>query len=86
LTNVRGLYSENPKKNKKAKFISKISWKEFLKIAEGVRYEAGQHFVLDLVAAQEILKNKTDCYIVGNLKAVDSVLLGKRFDGTLISG
>ncbi len=98
LTNVRGLYDRDPKlKNARrsaypklrssgAKFISKISWKEFLKIARKISFEAGQHFVLDRVAAEEIAKDKTVTYIVGSLGAMDSVLKGKRFVGTLISG
>jgi predicted uridylate kinase len=87
LTNVRGLYNSNPKINKKAKFIENISWKDFLKIARKIKYKAGQHFVLDLVAAEEILKRKIVTYIVGSLKNVDLVLKDKkRFGGTLISG
>ena len=85
LTNVRGLYDRDPVK-KGAKFISKISWKDFLKVTEKVKYEAGQHFVLDLVAAEEIAKGKIVTYIVGDLGAVDGVLLGKKFVGTVISG
>ena len=93
LTNVRGLYDRDPKlKNARrsaypklrssgAKFISKISWKDFLKIARKISFEAGQHFVLDRIA-----KDKTVTYIVGSLGAMDSVLKGKRFVGTLISG
>lgn len=84
LTNVKGLYSSNPKTNKKAKFISKISWKDFLKIARKIKYKAGQHFVLDLVAAKEIERKKIVTYIVGSLKALDSVLKGKRVVGTVI--
>jgi uridylate kinase len=85
LTNVKGLYSSNPKTNKKAKFISKISWKDFLKIAEKIKYEAGQHFVLDLVAAKEIERKRIVTYIVGSLGSLDSVLSGKkRIVGTVI--
>ncbi|MCK4649686.1 hypothetical protein KAT36_00490 [Candidatus Pacearchaeota archaeon] len=86
LTNVRGLYSADPRKDKRAKFISKISWKDFLKVARKVKYEAGQHFVLDLVAAREIAKKRVVTYIVGSLKAMDGILKGKRFIGTMIEG
>lgn len=86
LTNVKGLYSSDPRKNKSAKFISKISWKDFLKIVKKIKYEAGQHFVLDKVAATEISKSKTTCYIVGSLSAMNSVIKEKRFVGTVISG
>jgi len=86
LTNVKGLYDKDPRK-KGAKFISKISWKDFLKVAKKVKYEAGQHFVLDIVAAEEILKRKVVTYIVGSLGAVDGVLKkNKKIVGTVISG
>lgn len=85
LTNVRGLYDKDPVK-KRAKFIGRISWKKFFGIAKKVKYVAGQHFVLDLVAAEEILKGRIDCYIVGSLGDVDLVLKDGKFKGTLISG
>lgn len=84
LTNVQGLYSADPMENKDAKFISKISWNDFAKLAKDVKYEAGQHFVLDQVAAKEIKKNKTLTYIVGSLTAIDKILNGKKFMGTVV--
>lgn len=86
LTNVKGLYDRDPKK-KGAKFIGKISWKDFLVIAGKIKYEAGQHFILDLVAAKEISRKRIVTYIVGSLGALDSVLKGKkRVAGTVIGG
>jgi len=86
LTNVRGLYTSNPKTNKKAKFISKITWKEFNKIAKRIKFKAGQHFVLDQSAAKIILKKKVPTYIVGRVKAIEDIIRGKRYSGTFISG
>ena len=87
LTNVKGLYSSDPFKNKRAKFIGRISWKDFLKITRKIKFEAGQHFVLDQVAAREIAENKTVTYIVGSLSAMDGVLSEKkRIVGTVIGG
>ncbi len=86
LTNVKGLYTADPKKNKKAKFISKISWSDFEKTARSVKFEAGQHFVLDQAAAKLIKKKKIPTYIVGSLKGLDSVLKGRKVLGTVISG
>jgi len=84
LTNVKGLYSDDPRKNKKAKFISKISWNDFEKVAGSVEFEAGQHFVLDQSAAKLIKKKKIVTYIVGSLESIDNILKGKRFIGTVI--
>lgn len=85
LTNVKGLYSSDPTKNKKAKFISKITWKDFIEIAKKVKYKAGQHFVLDQSAAKTIQDKKITTYLVGSLGAIDKILKNKKFTGTLIS-
>lgn len=87
LTNVNGLYTSNPKTNKNAKFINKITWNNFEKITRKIKFEAGQHFVLDQSAAKVILKKKIPTYIVGSLGAIDKILKGKKdFGGTLIAG
>jgi|SRR3989338_2815696 len=86
LTNIRGLYNENPKKDKKAKFISKITWKKFNLIASKIKYKAGQHFVLDQGASKIIMDNKVPTYIVGSLKDIDNILKGKKIRGTKIFG
>ena len=86
LTNVRGLYSLDPKKNKNAKFIGKISWKRLEEMTSKMKYHAGQHFVLDQAAAKIILKKKIVTYIVGSLEAIDNILKGKKFIGTVIEG
>lgn len=87
LTNVKGLYTANPQKNKNAKFIPKITWKKFEQITSKIKFEAGQHFVLDQSAAKTILKNKIPTYIVGSLQSIDKILNNKKdFGGTLING
>ncbi|MAH51698.1 hypothetical protein CMI37_38125 [Candidatus Pacearchaeota archaeon] len=87
LTNIRGLYTDNPKTNKKAKFIKKISWKKFYGMAAEIKFEAGQHFVLDQDAAGTIMKKKIPTYIVGSLDDVDKIISGGRvFKGTMICG
>ncbi|MEK6757732.1 MAG: UMP kinase [Nanoarchaeota archaeon] len=87
LTNVKGLYDKNPKKFKDAKFISKITWKNFDKIANKSKFEPGQHFVLDQSASKIILKNKIKTYIIGSdPKQLDNLLNNKKFVGTIIEG
>ena len=87
LTNVKGLYSADPRKDKKAKFIPKMSWKKFEEVIGKVKFEAGQHFVLDQAAAKIIKKEKIVTYIVGSLGAIDGILKGKKkIDGTLVMG
>ena len=87
LTNVKGLYTSNPKESKGAKFIEKITWKNFEEITRKIKFKAGQHFVLDQSAAKVILKERIPTYIVGSLNAIDKILEGKKdFGGTLIVG
>lgn len=87
LTNVNGLYDKNPKEYKNAKLIKEISWKEFDKMANKIKYEPGQHFVLDQTASKTIKENKITTYIIGNdVRQLDNLLNGKKFIGTKISG
>lgn len=87
MTNIKGLYTSNPKTNKKAKFIPKISWKDFEKRALKIKYKPGQHFILDQNAATLIRKHKIKTYIIGkNLSNLDSILNNKKFTGTTIEG
>ncbi|MBU0929995.1 MAG: UMP kinase [Nanoarchaeota archaeon] len=86
LTNVEGLYTKDPRKFKDAKFIPKISFKDFYKMADFV-YKPGQHFVLDQSAARIILKNKIKTVIMNGkkLKNFENFLNNKGFIGTIIN-
>ena len=84
LTNVKGLYTKNPKKHKNAKFIPEISHKEFLKIANQIEFNPGQHFVLDQKAAKIIKKHNIKTYILGDVKQLNNLLNSKHFIGTQI--
>jgi uridylate kinase len=85
LTNVNGLYNKNPSEYKDAKLIPEISWEEFDKMANKIKYEPGQHFVLDQTASKIIKKNKTPTYILGkDIRQLDNLLNGKKFIGTKI--
>ena len=86
ITNVRGLYTGNPKTNKNVKFIKKTSWKKFYERARKIKFKAGQHFVLDQSAAKIILVKKIPTYIIGSLVDLDRIIKNKNFSGTLISG
>ncbi len=87
LTNIKGLYNKNPLEHKDAKFIPKISWNDFDKIANKIKFKPGQHFVLDQTASKIILQNKIRTYILGqNAKQLDNLLKGKKFRGTIIEG
>lgn len=86
LTDVNGLYDKNPKKFKNTKLISNISWADFDKIVNKMKFTPGQHFVLDQTASKIIKNNKINTYILGkDMRQLDNLLNGKRFIGTKIS-
>src|SRR3989344_8379040 len=87
LTNVDGLYTSNPLKDKSARFIDKISWSDFQKRALSIKYKPGQHFVLDQKASKIIKRNKITTYIIGkDLKSLENLVHNKNFKGTIITG
>ena len=86
ITNIKGLYDKNPKEFKNARFIPRITWKDFDKMANAKSFKPGQHFVLDQTASKTIMKNKITTYILGNLKELDNLLSNKGFNGTIIRG
>lgn len=85
LTNVKGLYTKNPKTHTKAKFIKEITWNDFNQMAKKIKFRAGQHFVLDQSGAKTIKKKKVKTYIVGSLKDIRAIINNKKFSGTLIN-
>lgn len=85
LTNVKGLYTKDPKKFKTAKFIKSISHKDFNEIVQKIKYQAGQHFVLDQIASKIIKQHKIPTIILKGNSNLDKVLSNKNYQGTLIS-
>lgn len=86
LTNVPGLHDKNPLEHKDAKFIPDISWENFDRMAGRMKFEPGQHFVLDQTASKIIKENKITTYILGkDMKQLDNLLNGRKFKGTIIS-
>jgi uridylate kinase len=86
LTDVPGLHDKNPKEFKDAKFIPEISWEDFDKMVNKIKFKPGQHFVLDQKASGIIKKNKITTYILGkDMNQLDNLLNGKKFIGTKIS-
>lgn len=85
LTDVAGLHDKNPKEFKNAKFIPKISWKDFDKMVNKIKFKPGQHFVLDQSASKIIMKHKIITCILGkDMKQLDNLLQNKKFKGTII--
>jgi len=87
LTNVKGIFTKNPKIYKDAKFISEISWKDFDKMANKVGFKPGQHFVLDQTASKIIKKHKIVTYILGqDMEQLNNLLHDRKYLGSVIRG
>ncbi|MEA3414383.1 MAG: UMP kinase [Nanoarchaeota archaeon] len=86
VTNIKGLYDKNPKMFKNAKYIPKITWKKFNKLAQKIKFKPGQHFVLDQTASKIIMENKIKTLIIKDVKELDNFLKNKKFVGTVIEG
>jgi len=85
MTNVKGLYDKDPGKYNDAKFISKISFREFLEMVNKIKYKPGQHFVLDQSGAKIITKHKIKTVILKGNNNLKNLLENKKFEGTVIS-
>jgi uridylate kinase len=86
LTDVKGLYTKDPKKYPDAKLIKHITWANFYRMANRLDFRPGQHFVLDQGASGIIMRNKIKTVIMKNVKDLDNFLSGKKFTGTVIEG
>jgi uridylate kinase len=86
ITNIKGLFDKNPLEHKNAKFIPKISWKDFDVMAQKIKFKPGQHFVLDQTASKIIKKNKIKTVILKEVKELDNFMKDKKFVGTVIDG
>ena len=84
MSNINYVYDKDPKKNKKAKKIKNISWKNYRKIA-GNKWKAGLNKPFDPIAAKEADNLGLNVFIIGkNLKNFENLLNNKKFIGTII--
>jgi len=85
LSNVEYVYTADPKKDKTAKPIKKISWNDYLKIAPKKR-TPGMNSPFDPVASQLAKKNNLTVIAASghNLPNLGKIIAGKNFNGTII--
>ena len=85
MTNVKGLYTKDPRKFRDAEFVSQMSFDDFHRLVNKMNYIPGQHFVLDQRAAAVIKKSRITTFIIGNsVDNLSALLHGKKFFGTVI--
>lgn len=86
LSNIEYVYDSDPKKNKTAKKLTDITWKDFRKIV-GSKWVPGANLPFDPIASKLAEKNKIKVIVMNgaNLTEVKKAIEGKKFKGTIIS-
>lgn len=84
MSNVNYVYDKDPRKHKDAKKIEKINWQNYSKLVNK-KWKAGMNAPFDPVAAKEARKSNIKVSIIGkDLKNLENLLNGKKFNGTVI--
>ena len=84
MSNVDYVYDKDPRKFKGAKKLGRVKWKEFRKLID-TKWHAGMNAPFDPIAAKEAEKIKTRVNFIGkDLKNLEKLLEGKKFEGTVI--
>ncbi len=85
MSNIDYVYDKDPRKNKDAKLIKEIKWKDFRKLVGSV-WRAGLNMPFDPIAAKEAEKSKLKVVVLGkNLANLRNCLNGKEFKGTMVN-
>ncbi len=86
LSNIDYVYDADPKKNRDAKKIEKIRWREFRELIPA-QWDPGIHTPFDPVAAKEAERLKLEVAIMNgsHLERFSDYLDGEPFTGTIIS-
>ncbi len=85
LSNIKYLYDKDPNKYKSAKVIKEIDWPAFRKIV-GNKWNPGANLPFDPIAARLAQKAKMSVVLANgkNIKNLEKILRGEKFQGTLI--
>lgn len=86
LSNIDYLYTDDPRKNKKAEKICEISWAKFRKMV-GDKWDPGMNAPFDPIASRLAHQSKISVVIANgkNFKNLDALLSGRSFKGTVIT-
>ena len=88
VTSVDGIYSADPKKNKKARRFETLTPEHLLQIVGGTALTAGSNTVLDIVAARVVERSHIPLVVLdgNNPENLSSAILTGEFTGTVVSG
>ncbi len=88
VSNVDAIYTANPRKNKGARKISRMSVDALVAMAaENDTRKAGENFVFDMLACKLLARSGIEAHFVSgkNLKDLENAILGKRHGGTVVT-
>lgn len=85
-TNVKGIYTKDPKKHKNAKMLKKIDTKRLHDLVKVKKHKAGPITIMDPIAARILghARIKTIVLDGKDLRNMEKAIDGKKFTGTLI--
>lgn len=85
-TNVDGIYTSDPKKDKHAKKLEKVSPKKLIEITITGDAKAGQTAVIDPLACKIIARSKIQTFVLNgkDLESFKNAINGKKFNGTIV--
>lgn len=86
MTNVDGVYTSDPNKDKNAKKLEKITFDELIDITSKYESNAGRKGIIDTLGAKIIKRAKIPTYVIHgrDLQSLKNIIEGKKFNGTLI--
>lgn len=85
LSNIEGVYTEDPKKELNAKKVKKMSWENYRKIC-GEDWTPGLNAPFDPIATKKAKENNMTAIVLNgkNLENLRDCLDGKEFEGTTL--
>jgi uridylate kinase len=87
ISNVDAIYDSDPRKNKKAKRFSRMTYDELNRLAvESDKRTAGTHFIFDMLACKLIARSGIEAHFVSGEKKGDmaNAIDGKKHSGTVV--
>ncbi|MDI6917999.1 MAG: UMP kinase, partial [Thermoplasmatales archaeon] len=85
-TNVDYVYTADPKKNRDARALKKLTADELIKITSVTSSRAGSKSVIDPLGAKIIARSKIKTFVINgkNLTSLKNVMENKNFVGSVI--
>ncbi|MHA1835426.1 MAG: amino acid kinase family protein, partial [Candidatus Odinarchaeia archaeon] len=86
LTDVDGVYTSNPKKDKNAKFLSEIKVEDFESLVSNMAFEAGNYPLFDPLALKIVKRSRIKTIIANGLNPdnLNNIIKGKQIGTRII--